>query len=130
MVQIYRDKRPYKLWNSVIFLTQNIAVPFMELEIFQSLQCITLSYELLRFNIVFITDRHLTNFYDSSEHKIPRFSLYNNPLVNFSHFYLHLCIYNVSVKHNKIIVFIIVLGQHVSILIESSSGPSKIQILT
>jgi len=26
--------------------------------------------------------------------------------------------------------FIIVLGQHVSILIESSSGPSKIQILT
>jgi len=27
-------------------------------------------------------------------------------------------------------VFIIVLGQHVSILIESSSGPSKIQILT
>jgi len=37
----------------------------------------------------------------------------------------------VSVKHNKtFIVFIIVLGQHVSILIESSSGPSKIQILT
>ena len=28
------------------------------------------------------------------------------------------------------IMFIIVLGQHVSILIESSSGPSKIQILT
>ena len=28
------------------------------------------------------------------------------------------------------IVFIIVLGQHVSILIESSSGPSKKQILT
>jgi len=27
-------------------------------------------------------------------------------------------------------MFIIVLGQHVSILIESSSGPSKIQILT
>ena len=27
------------------------------------------------------------------------------------------------------IMFIIVLGQHVSILIESSSGPSKIQIL-
>jgi len=28
------------------------------------------------------------------------------------------------------IMFIIVLGQHVSILIESSSGPSKIQILS
>ena len=28
------------------------------------------------------------------------------------------------------ILIIIVLGQHVSILIESSSGPSKIQILT
>jgi len=28
------------------------------------------------------------------------------------------------------IMFIIVLGQHVSILIESSSSPSKIQILT
>jgi len=28
------------------------------------------------------------------------------------------------------IMFIIVLGQHVSILTESSSGPSKIQILT
>jgi len=27
-------------------------------------------------------------------------------------------------------MFIIVLGQHVSILIESSSGPYKIQILT
>jgi len=27
-------------------------------------------------------------------------------------------------------VFIVVLGQHVSILIESSSGPSKEQILT
>jgi len=27
-------------------------------------------------------------------------------------------------------MFIFVLGQHVSILIESSSGPSKIQILT
>jgi len=27
-------------------------------------------------------------------------------------------------------MFITVLGQHVSILIESSSGPSKIQILT
>jgi len=27
-------------------------------------------------------------------------------------------------------MFIIVLGQHVSILIESSSGPSKVQILT
>jgi len=27
-------------------------------------------------------------------------------------------------------MFIIVLGKHVSILIESSSGPSKIQILT
>ena len=31
-----------------------------------------------------------------------------------------------SVKHNKTFnMFIIVLGQHVSILIESSSGPSK-----
>jgi len=30
----------------------------------------------------------------------------------------------------NIIMFIIVLGQHVSILIESSSGPSKMQILT
>ena len=28
------------------------------------------------------------------------------------------------------IMFIIVLGQHVSVLIESSSGPSKKQILT
>ena len=28
------------------------------------------------------------------------------------------------------IMFIIVLGQHVSILMESSAGPSKIQILT
>jgi len=28
------------------------------------------------------------------------------------------------------IMFIIVLGQHVSIIIESSSGPSKIHILT
>jgi len=27
-------------------------------------------------------------------------------------------------------MFIVVLGQHVSVLIESSSGPSKIQILT
>jgi len=43
----------------------------------------------------------------------------------------NLWIYNVSVKHNKIfIMFIVVLGQYVSILIESSSGPSKIQILT
>ena len=41
-------------------------------------------------------------------------------------------IYNdVSVKQKKnFIIFIILLGQHVSILIESSSGPSKIQILT
>ena len=31
-----------------------------------------------------------------------------------------------SVKHNKpLLYFLIVLGQHVSILIESSSGPSK-----
>jgi len=28
-------------------------------------------------------------------------------------------------KHQNFIMFIIVLGQHVSILIESSSGPSK-----
>ena len=33
---------------------------------------------------------------------------------------------DVSVKHNKnLITFIIILGQHVSTLIESSSGPSK-----
>jgi len=33
---------------------------------------------------------------------------------------------DVSVKHNKpFFMFFIVLGQHVSILIESSSGPSK-----
>jgi len=32
-------------------------------------------------------------------------------------------------QHN-FIMFIVVLGQHVSILTESSSGPSKIQILT
>jgi len=38
---------------------------------------------------------------------------------------------DVSVKHKQnFVMFIIVLGQHVSILIESSSGPSKIQILT
>jgi len=36
--------------------------------------------------------------------------------------------YQSNTKKN-FIVFIIVLGQHVSILIESSSGPSKIQIL-
>jgi len=36
----------------------------------------------------------------------------------------------VSVKHNKTLLFVIVLGQHVSILTESSSGPSKKQILT
>jgi len=34
----------------------------------------------------------------------------------------------ISIKN--FIVFLILLGQHVSILIESSSGPSKIQILT
>ena len=35
------------------------------------------------------------------------------------------------IKHKQnFIMFIIVLGQHVSILIESSLGPSKIQILT
>jgi len=33
-------------------------------------------------------------------------------------------------KLQNFIMFIIVLGQHVSILIELSSGPSKIQILT
>ena len=33
-------------------------------------------------------------------------------------------------KTSNFIMFIIVLGQHVSILIESSSGPSKMQILT
>jgi len=36
----------------------------------------------------------------------------------------------VSQTQQDFIVFIIVLGQHVSILIELSSGPSKIQILT
>ena len=35
-----------------------------------------------------------------------------------------------SLKQQSIIMFIIVLGQHVSTLIELSSGPSKIQILT
>jgi len=42
-------------------------------------------------------------------------------------------IYNeVSVKHKKknFIMFIILLEQHVSILIESSSGPSKKQVLS
>ena len=41
--------------------------------------------------------------------------------------------YTMMCKSNakkNFIVFFIVLGQHVSILIESSSGPSKIQILT
>ena len=37
---------------------------------------------------------------------------------------------SVSQTQQNFITFIIVLGQHVSILIESSSGPSKIQILT
>ena len=36
----------------------------------------------------------------------------------------------ISQTQENFIMFIIVLGQHVSILIESSSGPSKIQILT
>jgi len=36
----------------------------------------------------------------------------------------------ISQTQQKFIMLIIVLGQHVSILIESSSGPSKIQILT
>ena len=36
----------------------------------------------------------------------------------------------ISQTQQNFIMFIIVLGQHVSILIESSSGPSKIQILT
>ena len=36
----------------------------------------------------------------------------------------------VSQTQQIFIMFIIVLGQHVSILIESSSGPSRIQILT
>jgi len=40
------------------------------------------------------------------------------------------CIYNDVSNTTNFIMFIIVLGQHVSILIESSSGPSKIQILT
>jgi len=35
----------------------------------------------------------------------------------------------ISHTQKNFIMFIIVLGQHVSILIESSSGPSKIQIL-
>ena len=39
---------------------------------------------------------------------------------------------DVSVKHNTnfYVFFIVVLGQYVSILIESSSGPSKKQVLT
>ena len=36
----------------------------------------------------------------------------------------------VSQTQQNTIVIIIVLGQHVSILIESSSGPSKLQIFT
>jgi len=40
---------------------------------------------------------------------------------------IKLCI---SQKQQNFIMCVIVLGQHVSILIESSSGPSKIQILT
>ena len=36
----------------------------------------------------------------------------------------------VSQTQQNFIMFIIVLGQHVSTLIESSSGPSEIQILT
>jgi len=36
----------------------------------------------------------------------------------------------VSQTKQNFIMFIIVLGQHVSILMESSSGPSKIQFLT
>jgi len=36
----------------------------------------------------------------------------------------------ISQTQQNFIMFIIVLGQHISILIESSSGPSKIQILT
>jgi len=42
----------------------------------------------------------------------------------------HIWLYNVSVKHNKFQYITYYLGQHVSTLIESSSGPSKIQILT
>jgi len=48
--------------------------------------------------------------------------------------FIHSYIKNVSVWDYYyiiiIIMFITVSGQHVSILIESSSGPSKIQILT
>jgi len=36
----------------------------------------------------------------------------------------------ISQTQQNYIMFIIVLGQHISILIESYSGPSKIQILT
>jgi len=36
----------------------------------------------------------------------------------------------ISQKQENFIMFIIVLGQHVSIRIESSAGSSKIQILT
>jgi len=39
-------------------------------------------------------------------------------------------LYNDVSNTTKLIMFIIVLGQHVSIPIESSSGPSMIQILT
>ena len=38
--------------------------------------------------------------------------------------------WSISQTQQNFIVFIIVLGQHVSIRIESSSGPSKKQILT
>ena len=36
----------------------------------------------------------------------------------------------ISQTQQNFTIFIIVLGQHVSILLESSSGPSKIQILS
>jgi len=38
--------------------------------------------------------------------------------------------WHISQTQQNFIMFIIVLGKHVSILIESSSGPSKLQILT
>jgi len=48
-------------------------------------------------------------------------------IYTYTHTHTKLCI---SQTQQNFIMFIIVLGQHVSILIESSSSPSKIQILT
>jgi len=51
-----------------------------------------------------------------------------HPEVFNTHKYTMMC--RSDTKKKNFIMFIIVLEQHVSILIESSSGPSMIQILT